>query len=35
VPEGFKGQFQVQVDIDLGPFEVTHERPWHSIGSAD
>jgi hypothetical protein len=31
VPEDFKGKFQVQVDIDLGPFQVEHERPWHSI----
>ena len=22
---------QVQVEIDLGPIEVKHERPWHSI----
>lgn len=31
VPADFKGKFQVQVDVDLGPFEVTHERPWHTI----
>jgi len=31
VPEGFKGKFQVRVDIDLGPFEVEHDRSWYSI----
>jgi hypothetical protein len=31
VPEEVQGKFQVQVDIDLGPFQVEHERPWHSI----
>jgi len=31
VPEGFKGKFQVQIDIDLGPFEVHQERSWHFI----
>jgi hypothetical protein len=31
VPEGFKGKFQVQIEMDLGPFEVTQERSWHSI----
>jgi len=35
VPEGFKGKFQVQIEIDLGPFEVRHERLWHSIEAAD
>jgi hypothetical protein len=31
VPEGFKGKFQVQIEMDLGAFEVKHERSWHSI----
>jgi len=31
VPEGFQGKFQVQFEIDLGPFEVKHDRFWHSL----
>jgi hypothetical protein len=31
VPDDFQGKFQVQVDIDLGPFEVKHEQPWLSL----
>jgi hypothetical protein len=31
VPEDFKGKFQVQVDIDLGPFEAKQDETWHVI----
>jgi hypothetical protein len=31
VPEGFKGKFQVLVDIDLGPFEAKQDETWHVI----
>jgi hypothetical protein len=31
VPEGFKGKFQVLVDIDLGPFEAKQDKTWHVI----
>jgi hypothetical protein len=28
VPEDFKGKYQVQLDIDLGPFERKVEDAW-------
>jgi hypothetical protein len=31
VPAGFKGKFQVLVNINLGPFETKQEETWHSI----
>jgi len=31
VPSDFKGKFQVQINVDLGPFEVEKEERWHSI----
>jgi hypothetical protein len=31
VPDGFKGKYQVKVDIDLGPFEKKLEDTWYSI----
>jgi len=31
VPDDFHGKYQVQIDIDLGPFAVKHEQPWHLI----
>jgi hypothetical protein len=31
VPEDFKGKYQVQIDIDLGPFETKQEETWHLI----
>jgi hypothetical protein len=30
VPSGFEGKFQVQVDIDTGPFEKKLDDTWHS-----
>jgi hypothetical protein len=31
VPRDFKGKYQVQVDIDLGPFETIQDETWHLI----
>jgi len=31
VPKDFKGKFQVQIDVDLGPFEVKQEETWYLI----
>ena len=31
VPTDFKGKYQVQIEADLGPFEVTHDREWFVI----
>jgi hypothetical protein len=31
VPSYFKGKYQVQINVDLGPFEVTHDRKWRAI----
>jgi hypothetical protein len=28
VPKEFKGKYQVQVDVDLGPFEKKTEEIW-------
>jgi len=30
VPENFKGKYQVQLDIALGPFEKKTEETWFS-----
>jgi hypothetical protein len=32
VPEDFKGEYQVQVEIDLGPFERKLDDTWYTIG---
>jgi len=29
VPEAFKGKYQIQLDIDLGPFEKKIEEIWN------
>jgi hypothetical protein len=31
VPKDFKGKYQVQMDIDLGPFETIQDETWHLI----
>jgi len=31
VPDGFKGKYQVKIEVDLGPFEVKQEETWHLI----
>jgi len=31
VPENFKGRFQVQFEIDVGPFEVEQDQAWYII----
>jgi hypothetical protein len=31
VPEGFKGKYQVLVDVNLGPFETIQDKTWHLI----
>jgi hypothetical protein len=31
VPEGFKGKYQIKVDMDIGPFEKKMEDIWYSI----
>ncbi len=31
VPKDFKGKYKVQIDMDLGPFEVIQDETWHVI----
>jgi len=31
VPKSFQGQYQVKIDLDLGPFECEHDETWYSI----
>jgi hypothetical protein len=31
VPSDFKGKYQVQIDVDLGPFEKKLDDEWYSI----
>jgi hypothetical protein len=31
VPEDFRGQFRIEINIDSGPFAVQQEERWYSI----